>query len=171
VAAGRQAGGSVTESEHAARVDAWLDRSPREPAEACLRALARVFGVLQARAELTLGEVTLRSISDRVLHEAGEQFAELASLPVARAGVLAPAHLARAPTLDPGRVREATRVVLVRFLAVIGKLTAEILTPALHAALAGDAGEDQPVPLEASAAPAGRAEGEDEDPDEEEELP
>jgi hypothetical protein len=155
----------MTETEHAARVDIWLDRSPREPAEACLRALAQVFGVLQARAGLTLGEVTLHAISDRVLHEVREQFPELTSLGVVPAGVVAPDPLAHAPTLDPGRVRQATRVVLVRFLTVVGKLTAEILTPALHAALASDADEEQRGSLEASAAPAGPEE------DEEEELP
>ena len=44
---------------------------------------------------------------------------------------------ARAGHLPPGELTLPLRFVLVEFLRVLGDLTADILTPALHAALQG----------------------------------
>ena len=41
----------------------------------------------------------------------------------------------RAADLGPREVEQAIRFVLVEFLTVLGNLTAEVLTPALHAEL------------------------------------
>ena len=97
-----------------------------------------VFGimavVLWQRSQLTLGDVTLTAIVDRVLHLAGEQFPALGSVALSEAGLSWREPPAGA---DPARLAEGIRFVLVEFLTVLGNLTAEILTPALHAELSG----------------------------------
>ncbi len=84
----------------------------------------------------TLGEVTLTAIAGRVLHNASEQFPLFSSLKVERpTGLHFGALRERIRAGDDSGLREGSRFVLVEFLTVLGNLTAEILTPELHAEL------------------------------------
>jgi hypothetical protein len=122
------------EAAHVECVEAWLDRAAKTLAPAQLVTLfERALAALWRRAEVTLGEVTLTAIVDRVLYTASETYPFLSALKVEDAGIgfdgfrEQGAHLANLP--------EAVRLVLVEFLTVLGHLTDEILTPALHAEL------------------------------------
>jgi len=123
-------------NEHRDRVDAWLRRAPDELSpEQHLRRFELTFGAILLRAHQTLGEVTLIAIADRVFSVASEQFPVVSDLEVEatcirRRQPLRPHHL------QHDQVVLATRFVLVEFLTVLGNLTAEILTPALHGELA-----------------------------------
>jgi len=121
------------DNTHRAAVAAWLGRTPAEP-KALLAAFEQAFAALWQRTRLTLGDVTMTAIVDRVLHVAEEQFPALASLELEEAGVRwrEPSPPAGA---SPDRLAEGIEFVLVEFLTVLGNLTAEILTPALHAEL------------------------------------
>ena len=86
------------------------------------------------RTKTTLGEVTLTAIAERVLHNASERFSLLWSLKLEPAsGIQCRELRERIGSVEPSELREAIRFVLVELLTVLGNLTAEILTPALHA--------------------------------------
>ena len=124
----------LDEAAHAECVEAWLERTAKTLAPAQLVTLfERALSALWRRAEVTLGEVTLTAIVDRVLYTASETYPFLSALKVDETGIgfdrfrEQGAHVANLP--------EAVRLVLVEFLTVLGHLTDEILTPALHAEL------------------------------------
>ena len=125
------------ESEHEASVIAWMDGVTKDlPTEGLVEVFERGFGALWRRAHETLGTVTLTAILDRVLFTATEQFPFLARITIGRDGLACEDLRERAPDLLREDVARAARFVLIEFLTVLGRLTAEILTPALHAELA-----------------------------------
>lgn len=124
----------VDEGQHAACVDAWLDRTSKGlSSEALLRLFEAALGALWTRTKTTLGEVTLTAIAERVLHNASEKFSLLWSLKVEPTnGIQCRELRERIGSVQLSELREALRFVLVELLTVIGNLTAEILTPELH---------------------------------------
>jgi hypothetical protein len=120
---------------HAACVDAWLERSGKGlSSESLLRLFEAALGALWTRTKTTLGEVTLTAIAERVLHNASEKYSLLWSLKVEPSGGIQCRELReRIGSVEASELREATRFVLVELLTVLGNLTAEILTPELHA--------------------------------------
>lgn len=123
------------EGGHQAAVAAWCRRVETvRSVEARIHAFEAAFAAMWQRSHLTLGEVTLTAIVERVIHNASEQFPMLASLEVDGAGLRCERLRAHAG-LREDQVLAALRFVLVEFLTVLGNLTAEILTPALHAEL------------------------------------
>jgi hypothetical protein len=127
----------MADNDHGACVQAWLERAKGLPLEQLLRAFEQGFGVMWGRAHQTLGNVTLSAIVDRVLYVAAEKYPMLAALELTESGIHCQGLHQRAGTLDRGELVEGVRFVMVEFLTVLGNLTAEILTPALHAALSG----------------------------------
>ncbi|RKH15593.1 hypothetical protein D7Y13_19740 [Corallococcus praedator] len=127
----------LDEGQHAACVDAWLDRAARNlSTEAFLQLFEAALTVLWKQTLTTLGEVTLTAIAERVLHNASERFPLFASLNVERVGGLRFGELReQVHSGHDSGLREGSRFVLVEFLTVLGNLTAEILTPELHAEL------------------------------------
>lgn len=125
------------EGNHAARVAAWLSRAPEELGPgALLDLLDNGLHAVWQRANVTLGDVTLTAIADRVLYTVAETHPLVAALKVGPAGfrfddLRAERHVRAAD------VREVARLVLTELLTVLGNLTAEILTPSLHAELDG----------------------------------
>ena len=136
------------EVDHAAVVNAWLERSATDRAQEQLvgsprGGLQRAPGV---RTETTLGDVTLSAIVDRVLFNVVESF----PLRVAevRAGQGCPLRELRtqaASSSGGDELRAGIRFVIVEFLSVLGSLTAEILTAELHAELSRIAPGVQPA--------------------------
>jgi hypothetical protein len=124
------------DESHAARVDAWVaDRIADLSAGGRRRLFEQALTALWRRAGRTLGEVTLGAILDRVLYTAIEQYPLLATLELQGDGL----RWAGAPPTDDLALKadlEAGRFVLVELLTVLGILTGDILTPALHAELA-----------------------------------
>lgn len=127
----------VDKGQHAACVDAWLDRSAKDLShEALLRLFEAGLNALWARTKITLGEVTLTAIAERVLHNASERFPVFASLEVEPASGIQGRELhARIGSVHNSQLIKGIRFVLVEFLTVLGNLTAEILTPELHSEL------------------------------------
>ena len=132
---------TVGESKHHVVVSGWLQRAARgDTTEALIRAFEEAFAALWQRSLLTLGEITLTAIVERVLHVATKRFPVLGSLKVEASGLNCQ-ELRGRTDLRIDQISEAIPFVLVEFLTVLGKLTAEILTPALHAELS-----KQPIP-------------------------
>ena len=124
-------------TEHTVHVDTWVDRLPRTLApEQLVSAFEQGFTALSHRAENTLGEVTVSAIADRVLHDVAAQFPLLAALKVEEGtGVQFGELRRRVKPEDAEHLREGIRLTLIQFLTVMGNLTGDILTPALHTAL------------------------------------
>ena len=124
----------MRESDHHTCVDVWIeDQACDRPVPQLLALFDCALAAVWQRAHHTLGDVTVRAIMDRVLHTATDHHALLSSLKLEATGI-------RCEDLG-GRVRsgeeltDAMRFLLVEFLTVLGNLTADILTPALHAEL------------------------------------
>jgi len=145
--------------QHALCVDTWLERSAAGLApDALLRLLEAALDAVWIRTKTTLGEVTLTAIAERVLHNASEQFSLLWSLKIEpTTGIQCRELSDRIGSVEPAELREAIRFVLVELLTVLGNLTAEILTPALHAEISkvtlSDAIRVEKRPLSQSAVP------------------
>jgi hypothetical protein len=130
--------GSMPEQgQHAAVVDAWLERSGKDlPPEVLLGLFEAALGALWARTTTTLGEVTLSAIGERVLYNASETYPLFSALKVEPTGGISFRELReRSSSVQDAELTEGIRVVLVEFLTVLGSLTAEILTPELHSEL------------------------------------
>lgn len=127
----------VSENDHSACVDAWFTRAAKGlPSEQLIDAFDQAFGALWRRAQQTLGDVTLTAIADRVLFNAAEQFPHLSTLELSVNGLRCDGLRVNAGGLHHhDRLAEGLRYVLVEFLRVLGDLTADILTPTLHAEL------------------------------------
>ena len=121
-------------SPHEAVVEAWLRSSV--PAGRELDALQRALDALWQRARATLGEVTLTAIAERALYDAAERYPAFSSIDVDTNGIRCDKLRPGAVSMTADELREATNFVLVTLLTVLGNLTGEILTPALHDALA-----------------------------------
>lgn len=113
-----------------------MKRRTDEPsADGILDVFEQGFGVLWWRAHRPLGDVTLVAIVDRVLFTGVERFPFLAALYIATDGIRWDALRKRMDELNPRELAAGLRFVMVELLTVLGNLTAEILTPALHSEL------------------------------------
>jgi hypothetical protein len=128
----------LDEARHAAHVDAWLEQSAKNlSTEALLQLFEAALAALWARTATTLGVVTLSAIAERVLYNASEKFPTIASLAVEPAvGIQCRTLRDQIGSVRAAELKAAFRFVLVELLTVLGNLTAEILTPELHAELA-----------------------------------
>jgi hypothetical protein len=83
-----------------------------------------------------LGEITLTAIAERVVFNAAEKFPSFAALKVDPAEGIGCQELGeQAASVRATELFQGTRFVLIEFLSVLGSLTAQILTPELHATL------------------------------------
>ena len=132
--------------DHQERVEAWLAHAGGGASSPALVALLQgALDALWRRAQQTLGDVTVRAIVSRALVTASSRHPLQRALMVDAEGVSCaalahvvgaarPAPAAIGPA-DPAAVRAAVHDVLVEVLTVLGDLTANILTGALHDAL------------------------------------
>jgi hypothetical protein len=117
-------------------VAVWIEGAAKDTHATGLVALfERAIGAMWRRAQVTLGDVTLAAIVERVLYTASMRFPTLTGLEVETTGVRFEALRARIDKLDEHELVSGIQFTLVEFLTVLGHLTAEILTPALHAEL------------------------------------
>jgi hypothetical protein len=131
----------IEANDHRTRVDAWMGLVARNATpRRLLEAFEQGFGAVWRRAHATLGGVTLMAILDRVLYNATARFPLLAPLEMNESGLRTDRLREHIDGLDRDQLEEALRFILVEFLTVLGNLTAEVLTPALHSALAKVAG-------------------------------
>lgn len=129
------------DNRHREIVDAWAARIARDsPPQQTIDAFEDAFDGLWQRARQTLGDITLIAISDRVLYTASRQFSVLDGVTTGDGGLDLDELREQANEIDGAEVLLAAQFVLIEFLTVLGKLVANILTPALHAELAKTAG-------------------------------
>jgi hypothetical protein len=126
------------QNQHTKCVTEWLGQAAISlSTEQLVDLFEQAMIALWNRAHVTLGTVTLAAILDRVLYTATEKFPLFESLKIGNAGVDFGGLGEREPAtaMSNSQLAEGIIYVLVEFLSVVGNLTAEILTPALHAEL------------------------------------
>ena len=123
------------ENVHIKCVSEWMKHATRIPAEELAGLFERALTVLWSRTHSALGDITVAAIVDRVLYNATEKYSALGSLKLDASGVNFAEFHHQAGTVNERELKEAIQFVLVEFLTVVGNLTAEILTPALHSEL------------------------------------
>jgi hypothetical protein len=129
--------------DHSRRVAAWMKEVAKGfSSEQLLQLFEQAMEALWNRAHVTLGDVTLSAIMDRVLYNAAEKFPPFESLDVKPNGIDFQSFREQKNVFDDGDLAAAIRFVIVEFIAVIGNLTGEILTPALHSELSKVRPED-----------------------------
>lgn len=129
--------------DHRACIDAMAERMGDQlPPGQQLNVFEAAFNAVWRRAQLTLGEVTLTAIVNRVLYIASERYPVLAALRVGAGGIDCSELNQRLARIERPPLAAGLHFVLVELLTVIGNLTAEILTPALHEALTTVSGGD-----------------------------
>lgn len=123
-------------SDHRTCVTVWMRRAGKGlPPSQLVESFDAAFAALWDRAHQTLGDITLAAIVDRILYTAAERYPVLAALHQDAKGVRWGDPVA-AFAIGPEQLAQAIQFVLVEFLTVLGNLTADILTPPLHAELA-----------------------------------
>ena len=123
------------ESNHGEFVEAWWREAAASlPPEQMIALFEHAIRALWKRAHVTLGEVTLAAVVDRVLYTAVENYSLLSSLRVDESGICFD-EFRQGGVEHQEHLPDAVLFVLVEFLTVLGHLTDEILTPALHAEL------------------------------------
>jgi hypothetical protein len=123
------------DSVHIKHVSEWMKQASRVSSGELAQLFEQAMGALLHRAQLTLGDITLAAIVSRVLYNAAEKFPALGSLKLDSDRIDVSEFRAEASNLSDRELREAIQFVLVELLTVVGNLTAEILTPALHSEL------------------------------------
>lgn len=122
--------------DHRACIEALTRQTDQEMApDRLVRVFEGAFNAIWRRAQAALGEVTLTAIVNRVLYNATEQYPALSALKVTGDGIDCSEIDRRLDGLAPQPLADGLRYVLVELLTVIGNLTAEILSPALHVAV------------------------------------
>jgi len=135
----------TNENHHTAFVDAWTASAARDlPVAKLVDLFDRAFAALWERSYLTLGEITLRAIVNRVLRSGREAFPWLHSIKVEPNGVSFKGLREDSVPLENANHAAALRFLLVELLTVLGNLTGEILTPELHDELSRVAHERRP---------------------------
>jgi hypothetical protein len=128
---------SVPDSrDHTHHVNTWMRQAAAGlSSDQLLELFEQGMRALWNQAYLTLGEITLTAIVDRVLYDAAERFPPFESLKVEPTGIDCRELRNKRDVLNDRDLADAIRFVVSEFLIVIGNLTAEILTPSLHAEL------------------------------------
>lgn len=125
------------DSQIAVAVDGWLDlAAPAGTSSSSLLASwEQVVVLLWNRVNLTLGEVTLAVIFERVVIEVSRRHPLAKGILVGDSGPDLSGLRADGATADAAAVRAGMRDFIVTYISLLDALTASVLTPALLAEL------------------------------------
>ena len=123
----------MQKADHAKYVNSWMEQEAKDvPVTSLLGLFEAAWGALWIRAESAVGVIVLESLAELVRETSVEKYPFLAPLSLRSAEVSCKALLESAPTLEKRELHDGLRFVLVEFIAVIGDLTDQILTPGLY---------------------------------------
>jgi hypothetical protein len=120
---------------HIKCVREWMKHAAPVSPEELTGLFEKAMTALWQRSHSALGDITVAAIVDRVLYNATEKYSALGSLKLGANGIDFTEFRQHAGSINDRELKEAIEFVLVELLTVVGNLTAEILTPALHCEL------------------------------------
>lgn len=129
---------------HVRHVSEWMRHLSRLSPDQLAALFEKAMTALWHRTYSALGDITVAAILDRVLYTAKEKYPVLGTLKSDANGIDFAEFREQATSIRDGELRDAIRFVLVELLTVVGNLTAEILTPALHSELSSVTVMDPP---------------------------
>jgi hypothetical protein len=136
---GHAATGGAVQGEiatHDLVVRTWFTRvATVHPELDVLVLLDHAFQAVWSRAQRTLGDVTLAAILDRVVATETERHPFLVHVRVEYAGLFCDGLYDVRSSVTGAELGEGLQALLVTFLSILGELTAEILSAALHGEL------------------------------------
>jgi hypothetical protein len=132
------------DSVHIKYVSEWMKQASGLSADQLAGLFEKAMTALWHRTYSALGDITVAAIVDRVLYNTTEEYPVLGSLTLGPSGVNFAEFREQAGSVSNGHLRKAIQFVIVELLTVVGNLTAEILTPALHAELSKVTTTDSP---------------------------
>ena len=122
--------------QHSNHVNTWLKQAGKGLSSEQLLRLAEIaMAALWKRAYLTLGELTLVAVTERVLYTAAETFPQLKSLKVTPAGMDWRELHEQHELLNKRELAEGVQFVIAEFMVVVDNLTAEVFRSAFHTEL------------------------------------
>jgi len=121
---------------HHAVVSAWFARARDLSDDALVDSAEAVLHDLWARAVGALGDVTVGAVLRRVVVHSVERHPLLRPVTVGAIGPRLSGLRSPSPPAAEGATAEALAALLVETLFVLGYMTADVLTPALHDVLA-----------------------------------
>jgi hypothetical protein len=125
----------AADSIHTKYVREWMKHASPASPDQLAELFEHAMSALWHRTHSALGDITVAAIVDRVLYNATEKYPILGSLKLGAKGVDFAQFRENAGSFHDGELREAIQFVLGELLTVVGNLTAEILTAALHSGL------------------------------------
>lgn len=138
---------------HVEIVDGWLEQSAKGlPSDALVRLFDDALTELQRRTLLTLSEVTLHAILDRVLYQSQQRYPLLTTLRIEKNGISLGPVKADLELKTPTEITQAFRFLIVELLTILDNLTAGILIEPLYKVL---------LNIKVSTTPPGRHDRED----------
>jgi hypothetical protein len=121
---------------HAHAVGVWLQKiSSSLTPEQFVNAIEEVFDNLLDKTQITVSEVTLSAVLDRVLYNSCVKYPILNELKLDDAKLNFGGFKKNLKSASQSEIKEAFQYFVTEFLFVIGNLTGEILTPMLYSEL------------------------------------
>lgn len=136
---------------HAEQVSLWDEKIC---AGLDLNTFVRTYGcaiqAVELRSLVTLSSVTVKVVIDRALHESLGKYPLLSWVSVEPERLDLSRLIGQCESYDPSEVRQALQFLLIEVLNVLGNITAEVLTPALHTELLRVTAESVLIPTGAN---------------------
>jgi hypothetical protein len=118
---------------HARAVADWLRKFPSSLSrEQFINAVEFVFENVLAKTQITVSEITLSAVLDRVLYNSCVKYPILSELKLEDAKLNFSGFKKNLKSASHSEIKEAFQYFVTEFLFVIGNLTGEILTPILY---------------------------------------
>jgi hypothetical protein len=131
---------------HARAVADWLQKFPSSLSrEQFINAVEFVFDNVLAKTQITVSEVTLSAVLDRVLYNSCIKYPILSELKLEDAKLNFSGFKKNLKSASHSEIKEAFQYFVTEFLFVIGNLTGEVLTTTLYNELSNNLPK-KPIP-------------------------
>ena len=121
---------------HVDRVKAWINPATKDLSSEQLVALfEQTMTALWTRARSTMSSVMMTAVLERVILDSSENHPILSLLKITDTGVDFDEFHKSGNTLSANQVLEAFQMTIVEFIAILGGLTNEVISPALYSEL------------------------------------
>lgn len=121
------------ETTHQELVSFWEEKNIKNlSTDQAIQVYGSALQAIEQRCLATLSSVTMQVVLDRIIYQGLEQFPFFKELTLEPAGLNFNNLIQKKDLYDLKDINTAFRYLLIELLTVIGKITSEVLTVALH---------------------------------------